>query len=279
MTESTAYDHARVGWKEKIKSFGMRSLFNWAIAGGRAHVAYLHQLGFPQDRIVNFYDVVDNALFRDGTASLRAGDEAETRAAHGLPASRYFLYVGRLAEEKNVATLLDSWIAYRNNGGNWPLVLVGGGPEAAALRAAAEASPFAADVYFPGLKSSRELLPFYAFAGCFVLPSTREPWGLVVNEAMASALPVLVSSRCGCAPDVVTPGVNGFVFEPLDKPVLTGLLHQMEGMSDEQHAAMGAASAEIIRGFSPEKFGSSVASIANSISPSASFETIQGDTR
>ena len=279
MTESTAYDHVRTGWKETIKSFGLRALFDWAIAGGRAHIAYLHQLGFPADRIVGSYDVVDNHMFGEGAASLRAEDLAESRVAHGLPASHYFLYVGRLAAEKNVKTLLASWIAYRQAGGAWPLVLVGDGPEAAALRAAASASSFAKDVYFPGLRSSRELLPFYAFAGCFVLPSTREPWGLVVNEAMASALPVLVSDRCGCAPDLVTPGRNGFVFDPSDGSALTSLLHTMADLDPQQREQMGAASAEMIRAFTPEKFGLSIASIAASRHHTGTLTPIPGGTQ
>ena len=118
---------------------------------------------------------------------------------------------------------------------------------------------------FAGLKSSRELLPFYAHAGCFVLPSTREPWGLVVNEAMAAGLPVLVSDRCGCAPDLVDQGRNGFCFDPLDVNVLTDLLHRMERMPETQRMAMGRASEEIVSRYSPEGFGASITRIVQSI--------------
>jgi 1,2-diacylglycerol 3-alpha-glucosyltransferase len=53
-------------------------------------------------------------------------------------------------------------------------------------------------------------------ASAFIQASTTEQWGLVVNEAMASGLPVLVSERCGCAPDLVKNGVNGYTFDPYD---------------------------------------------------------------
>ena len=258
MTESTAADHPRTGWKERLKSFGLRALFPWAVSGGSAHVEYLHRLGFPKDRITGFYDVVDNDMFREGAAELRTQEPA----ALGLPGS-YFLYVGRLAEEKNVTGLLQSWLDYRRAGGTWSLVLVGDGPEAAALKAAASLSPCGTDVHFPGLRSSHQLLPFYAHAGCFVLPSTREPWGLVVNEAMAAGLPVLVSTRCGCAPDLVSPGRNGFVFDPTDRETLTHLLHRMEALPDAQRARMGQLSERIIADFSPLQFGRSIAAIAN----------------
>ena len=120
MTESCAMDHGRVSWKEALKGAGLRLLFNWAVTGGRLHVDYLRQLGFPADRITGSYDVVDNDLFREGTARLRA----ETSADAPVPS---FLYVGRLAPEKNVAMLLRSWLDYRHAGGSWSLTLVGDG--------------------------------------------------------------------------------------------------------------------------------------------------------
>ena len=260
MTESTACDHVRSAWKERLKAMGIRCLFNWAVAGGKAHVDYLLQLGFKRERIAGFYDVVDNDLFGDGTRTLRL-QSTELRP------QKYFLYVGRLAAEKNVGALLQSWMRYRENGGTWPLVLVGDGPEAAVLQEAANASSYGAHVLFPGLKSSRELLPFYAFAGCFVLPSTREPWGLVVNEAMAAGLPVLVSSRCGCAPDLVTEGLNGFTFDPANAATLTSLLHRVENLAPEQLTRMSEASRVIIRDYSPARFGRSVASIVAAAAP------------
>ena len=257
MTESTAGDHKRVWWKEALKGFGMRVLFDWAVSGGRAHVEYLHELGFPANRIVGGYDVVDNQMFRTGTDAL----EGQEPTTYGLPDQKYFVYVGRLAEEKNVKTLLACWLDYRRAGGTWPLVLVGDGAEAKSLKESALASGFGSDVIFPGLKSSRSLLPFYAFAGCFVLPSTREPWGLVVNEAMASGLPVLVSTACGCAPDLVEEGRNGFTFEANDAAKLTGLLHAISGLPEATRKNMGVASREIVSMYSPEHFGRSIAAI------------------
>ncbi len=200
---------------------------------------------------------MDNHFFRAGTHEAGRRVTQET----GLCPLPSFLYVGRLAEEKNVFGLLQSWLAYRQSGGTWPLVLVGGGPEAELLRNTAAESGFGAYVTFPGLKNSRELLPFYAAAGCFVLPSTREPWGLVVNEAMAAGLPVLVSDRCGCAPDLVADAENGFLFHPMDLTRLTHLLHQVEELPAKVRKEMGAASQRIIQGFSPAGFGASIASI------------------
>ena len=123
MTESTASDHLRVWWKEKLKALLIRTLFDWAIAGGTAHRRYLEYLGFPMDRVMRFYDVVDNGYFRTKSSELRKQSPSE----FGLP-SGYFLYIGRLSAEKNIDGLLAEWIRYREAGGTWPLVIVGNGP-------------------------------------------------------------------------------------------------------------------------------------------------------
>ena len=97
-----------------------------------------------------------------------------------------------------------------------------------------------------------------------MLPSTREPWGLVVNEAMAADLPVLVSRQCGCREDLVVEGENGYSFEPTEGAVLTRYLHRMERLPLEERAVMGQRSGEIIAGFTPRGFGRAIASIARS---------------
>ncbi len=273
MTESTAFDHKRQFLREFVKKMILRVLFKWAVTGGKAHVRYLDQLDFPRRRIAGFYDVVDNEAIRKGALSVRE----ETGSAQ--PARPYFLFVGRLAEEKNVESLLASWVQYRTEGGSWPLVLAGDGPRRGALAAAASASGFAADVTFTGLRNMRELIPIYAGAGCFVLPSTREPWGLVVNEAMAAELPVLVSRSCGCREDLVMEGENGFSFDPLDADALTAQLHSMERLSPEGRKRMSQRSAEIISGYTPRGFGRAVASISRSYDKASKLhllpETVQ----
>ena len=258
MTESTADDHARVPWKESAKSLLIPTLFDSAITGGRAHRRYLDQLGFSSHRIARFYDVVDNSSLAAETAALRLRPPQEL----ALPRP-YFLYVGRLAAEKNVGGLVAAWIAYRESGGTWPLVLVGDGPEAASLRTLVGASRFADDGHFAGHRSSHELPLFYAFAGCFVLPSTREPWGLVVNEAMAAGLPVIVSTRCGCAEDLVEPSGNGFVFDPADPAQLAARLHAVSGLTPEHLDAMGRRSSELIGPYSLQNFGLEVARLTD----------------
>lgn len=258
MTESTEADHLRVRWKELLKQILIRSLFDWAIAGGVAHRRYLERLGFPAERITRFYDIVDNHFFR----SRAQADRLRYRAHDfGLP-DHFFLFIGRLAEEKNVEGLLTAYLSYRRSGGKKSLVFVGGGPLEARLRQIASESAFSSDIYFEGLKSSKQLSPYYAFADCFVLPSMREPWGLVVNEAMAAGLPVLISKVCGCAEDLVIEGENGFLFDPANLQELTDRLHAVESLHSGELRRMGRRSSEIISRYSPEAWADEVARVA-----------------
>lgn len=262
MTESTAFDHPRTGWKETLKSRLVRTLFDWAITGGAPHRRYLEQLGFPMDHVVGCYDLVDNNFFETHARELRIAPPPSGELAHP-----YFLYVGRLSSEKNVDGLLQAWTEYRRTGGSWRLVIVGSGPEESRLRRTAERSGFGADVYFAGHKSVRELPTYYAYARCFVLPSTREPWGLVVNEALASGLPVIVSSRCGCAEDLVETGANGFVFDPADIGQLATALQKIENLTPQEHESMCLRSLQIIQRFCPARFGEEIARTRRTTAP------------
>ncbi len=260
MTESTQQDLRRNGLKELAKGWLIRLLFGWAVVGGRRHAAYLAALGFPASRVVHSYDVVDNdGLYHQAEALRRHAGPGSDRPGHS------FLYVGRLALEKNLPALIAAYSAYRASGGSWSLVLVGDGPERAALESQAAQTGFATSIHFAGHKSSSELPAYYAAAGCFVLPSTREPWGLVVNEAMACGLPVIVSSRCGCADDLVIDGSNGLLFDPLGDrsgSELLAALRTVETLSPEAWARMSAASLAQIAHYAPEHFGEQIAGIA-----------------
>jgi glycosyltransferase involved in cell wall biosynthesis len=259
MSETTEADYGRVWWKEWPKRLLIRLLFDCAIAGGKPHIRYLMRLGVPARRIGGYYDVVDNDFYDAETA--RARQLPESRLTYGLP-EQYFLYVGRLAPEKNVGVLLRAFARYRSMGGTWPLVLVGDGPERGALELQCHDSGLGSQVTFAGLRTTRETIFFYSFAGCFVLPSSREPWGLVVNEAMASGLPVIVSNRCGCAEDLVQPGRNGYLFDPSSEAELADRMLMVSDSSESTLRAMGRMSQEIIARYSPAHWASEVARVA-----------------
>jgi glycosyltransferase involved in cell wall biosynthesis len=247
-SETTAFDQRRQWWRERRKSYLLRSC-DGALVAGSPHCKYLQNLGMPAERIRIVGGCVDNDYFRDGTDHARK--HPGERRNLGLP-DNFFLYVGRFISVKNLHVLLRAFQKYWNRNGRWSLVLVGTGEDEVHLQQAAAAQGTSA-VYFAGLKQLPELVKYYAFASCFVLPSISEPWGLVVNEAMASRLPVLVSNRCGCAADLVEEGANGFLFDPEDVDALADMMATISSNRLDL-VKMGESSRERVAAFNPCEF-------------------------
>ena len=246
MSESTAWDEPRKPWKEFVKRL-IVGLGSAALAGGTPHKDYLMQLGMPAGRVFLGYDAVDNRHFADKAAEI-GNRKSEIRNQYGLP-GKYFLASARFVEKKNLPRLLQAYARYRQLASNseignrksegtssrpspqggeggkpWDLVLLGDGPLRSSILHLRSSLGLDACVQLPGFKQYPELPAYYGLASAFVHASTTEQWGLVVNEAMASGLPVLVSNRCGCARDLVQEGVNGFTFDPYDVEQLAQLM-------------------------------------------------------
>jgi glycosyltransferase involved in cell wall biosynthesis len=252
MSESTQQDERRRWWKEAVKWRIVR-LFQAGLVGGRLHREYLTELGLKKECIAQGYDVVDNEHFRHGAAAARANEGAR-RQQLALP-ERYFLASNRFIPKKNLPGLLQAFAAYRKaaGAGAWDLVVLGDGELRPELEALREQLGLGDCIHLPGFRQYEELPAYYGLAGAFVHASTTEQWGLVVNEAMAAGLPVLVSQRCGCAPDLVEEGRNGFTFDPQDTDGLSRHLLRMSG-GEYDRLAMGRASEEMIAHWTPDTF-------------------------
>ncbi|MCR9115325.1 MAG: glycosyltransferase family 4 protein [bacterium] len=254
MSESNQMDFQRRWWRESIKK-QIVGLFAAAIVGGKLSRDYLIKLGMPSDRILVGYDVIDNAHFERPPAI----DLHKIKQITGI-ASPYFLASNRFIKKKNLGRLLESYSAYRSSSESlhpgipiWDLVLLGDGPLADQLKTQVNALQIGKHVHFPGFKQYRELPPYYWGAGAFCHVSTTEQWGLVINEAMASGLPVVVSDRCGCVPDLVVDEQNGFTVDPKDIGALTDAMLRIA--SDAQlQTTMGQESLKRISQWGPERF-------------------------
>ena len=254
MSESTAADRPRFRWKEKVKGLLITTLYSAASFGGQPQLRYLEQLGFDRKKSAPFYNVVDNDFFTNGADQVR---RQHVPADFSLP-QNYFLYVGRLAPEKNLTRLLKAFATYRSTGGNCDLVLAGDGPLRQELSNLAEQLQISAAVRFAGRQDAAGLIPYYAFASSFILPSLSEPWGLVVNEALACGLPVMLSTKCGCAEDLVDIDKNGFLFDPTSEPEIADCLTRMAALSETERASMCAVSSAKILQYSPESWASAL---------------------
>ena len=241
-------DKRRWWLKEKVKAWLVQRWFDAAFVGGWRHYLYALSLGFPPERIWRGVDVVDNKYFAINAAKARVQAEA-LRQRLGLP-ERYFICVARHSPEKNLKRLLQAYKLYRKMGGRWGLVLVGDGPQRQELER--DRQRLALDsVIFAGWVQYDQLPVYYGLAEALILPSISEPWGLVVNEAMASGLPVLVSRKCGCFPELCWRGVNGLDFDPWNVNEIVEVMISMSSNVD-RCKAMGKASKEIIANFTPD---------------------------
>ncbi|MFZ4641498.1 MAG: glycosyltransferase [Nodosilinea sp.] len=256
MSESKADDAARRGWQERIKQW-LISHYDGALVGGSPHKRYLQDLGMPGATIRMGYDVVDNQAFaNDRTTALPAPIKAP-----------YFLVICRFVPKKNLPFILQAYADYCTRVGSkaWHLVLCGDGELRPQIIAQITHLGLEAQVHLPGFLQQDQLLPYFGHAQCFILASSQEQWGLVVNEAMAASLPVLVSNRCGCFEDLVIEGVNGFGFDPDISLELTQLMVQVTQADYDLLNIGKIASDHINRHFPLSGFGQGMAQVIESI--------------
>ncbi len=251
--ESNAFDHRRRGWREQIKRQYVRR-FGAAHTYGQSSRQYLVDLGFPTDRIFTGRAVVDTRLFRPALVPRPMGSR------------RTLLFVGRLAPEKNLAVALEALSRIPQDARNPRLVLrvAGSGPLESQLRSTVARLGLEPFVHFGGPATQLELPAIYSSADALVLPSTSEPWGLVVNEAMCCGIPAIVSSRCGCAADLVTPA-TGWAFEPHDAARLAAIFEEIASMPRRTLAGMGDAARRLAVRYSPERGASAILECLNSL--------------
>ncbi len=260
--ETCERDQPRIWWKERAKRLLLPRLYDGAFVGGQLHRDYVLKLGFPPKYVVMGGSVIDNDHFARGAQEARAAANG-LRAELGLP-ERYFLFVGRLHPEKNPVRLLQSYAAYRRRmEDGWGLVIVGSGGLREELQARAHELRLP-ELSFVAFQQPDEIPKYYGLASCLILPSVWEPWGLVVNEALACGLPVLLSRICGCLPDLLREGQNGFSFDPLDVEEMADCMVRVcEGELGAESVAR--VSAELIEPYSPGNWARNLLSLVESV--------------
>jgi glycosyltransferase involved in cell wall biosynthesis len=207
-------------------------------------------LGIPPERIVTGAMAADTEALQKRCAEFSENSIASFRKSHGL-SSPIFLYVGRLVKPKGLKELLDAWELYcrQNPPNRGSLLLVGDGPERLSLENLVKHKNLP-NIFFMGNVSYDDIALYYASADVFVMPTLEDNWSLVVPEAMACGKPVLCSQYNGCWPELVHPGVNGWIFDPLKPSELAELFQKMNVAGDTLRE-MGRRSAAIVQEYSP----------------------------
>ena len=202
---------------------------------GNAAVAYLQSIGVPENRIFHGKYAVDNNLYHCTSPQRPSSDDYLCQ----------WITVGQLVPRKGFEQLIRAWAAQkpeflqRNK-----LWIVGEGPEHARLKALIEHHDLEGEISLLGHMHPDQLVGLYQRARAFVFPTLMDHWGLVVNEAMASGLPILCSKYAGCYLDLIRPE-NGLIFDPLERNSFAKALAEFWNHRNEW-LKMGAYSQEII---------------------------------
>jgi glycosyltransferase involved in cell wall biosynthesis len=245
--DSTSADRPKIAWRE----FAKRRFFGWCngfFCYGIRSKEYLMSYGVSESKIA----------LRCQAAALPRGYGAAQVLSHyesnwtGRADEPHFLYVGRLSAEKGLHDLLQAFGAVHATYPRARLDLVGSGPLAQELKSRAAALGMGDAISFLGTKSLDETSDLFLKCTASVLPSHGEPWGLVVNESLSYGCPVVVSSVCGCVPDLVLDGHTGFSFESGNVDALHKALISVMQLSANRKAVARNCLAVIAK-YTPER--------------------------
>ncbi|MCF0062386.1 glycosyltransferase family 4 protein [Dyadobacter chenwenxiniae] len=244
-SESSSADNSRSFIKESLKKLIVNRA-NAFFCFGKTSAEYLETLGAKPSQIpVRNAAVIDEEVVR---SRYDAGKQENVNIARVAR----FVFVGRLAPEKNLETLLRAFAQVRQLDAElwpWEVMFIGDGPERPLLEKLTNELQLESKVLFMGGLPWYKVPDLLVHCDVLVLPSKSEPWGLVVNEAMVCGLPVIVSKNCGCVADLVENGVNGFTFDPDSQQELeTAMAFFMKNL--EKIAVMGRESRRLIAPFS-----------------------------
>jgi glycosyltransferase involved in cell wall biosynthesis len=216
----------------------VRSLFDVTFVAGERQFEFAKRMGFTENRIWRGFLSCDNKLFRD----------VYETSSQDLNDRKAFLYVGRLSPEKCVDTLLDAYRIYRSKTSQpWSLRIAGEGP----LRNRVVDSP---GVEYEGFVQPNAMPKLFARAGCFVLPSRFEQWGVVLHEAASAGLPIICTPECGASTALLRSGRNGLLIQKDDAADLAKAMSSMAALPHNQWREFSDFSAELSLQFTPKRW-------------------------
>jgi glycosyltransferase involved in cell wall biosynthesis len=219
-----------------------------AFATGRKAADYWVDAGIPRERVFTLSNTPDIVFFLEKSALGTSRREA-VRKSLGLSSRRTGIFVGRFVEVKGVEIILEA-MADLAPDKQPQLLLVGDGPLKPHYENIIQRHNL--PVRLVGFQQKDQLPGLYAAADFFILPSLSEPWGVVVNEAMACGLPLLLSDQVGAAYDLLEERRNGFMIPAGDVAAWRKALVVMMELTDAELQRMGDASRERVRPWNHE---------------------------
>lgn len=225
--------------RDTVLSFAYRFVDGF-LAIGTANREYYRSLGVPERKIFDVPYTVDNERLI-ASANISATERMQIRRKFDLPEDvPMVIFASKLIPRKHPDDVVRAMRYLQDRYIRASLLIVGTGDMENQLRSLC-AELQVANVAFAGFVNQTEMPRVLGASDIFVLPSENEPWGLIVNEAMCAALPVVVGSGLGCTRDLVDDGINGHLIASGDALRLAdGLERLLE--DDERRIAFGSAS-------------------------------------
>jgi glycosyltransferase involved in cell wall biosynthesis len=257
--DSTARDNTKIRSKEIAKSFFFQQCQGFFCYGARSK-QYIQSYGIDPELIYSpcqaaalphAYDAA--SILGRYRASPQRDDESPT-----------FLFVGRLSKEKGLEDLLAAFRSVQQQLPKAKLLFAGPGSERDWLQSQAAAWGLGPSVTLLGNQTAEEIGELLEISTALVLPSRREPWGLVVNEALSYGCPVVVSEVCGCIPELVLNGVTGYAFPAGDVAALRDSMLRVISLNKDR-LDTAKRCMEVISQYTPERAATEILRGCNKI--------------
>ncbi|MBI2799511.1 MAG: glycosyltransferase family 4 protein [Gammaproteobacteria bacterium] len=230
------------------------------LVNGASGARYIQSYGYRVNKIFTIPYATDTITF------------PEVRRSPGQADPKKFLYVGRLVEGKGLIQMIESmdhWFRH-NPTRSGELHIVGDGPLRERILQFKPANNFR--IEFRDWVSYRNLSTVYAKADIFVFPTLADTWGMVVNEALASSLPVLGSIHSQAAEELIRDGVNGWLYDPELPNSLPNALDRAYAVSDSDLHSMRAAARKAALQIDPVTVANSMVAVFNATLDNAAPE-------
>lgn len=216
----------------------VRVFYDAVFVAGERQAIWAGKMGFREDQIWHGLYACDHSSFAPVHGK---------RSAAGKPPNS-FLFIGRLCPEKGVDILVRAYSAYRESSPDpWPLIIAGTGP----LTGQVDGRE---GIIHKGFLQPCEMPALLESAGALVLPSTYEPWALVIHEAGAAGVPVICTAECGASVRLVQDGYSGCIVETGSADSLSRALTHFASLADDRRRTMGEASYSLSLQFTPQRW-------------------------
>ncbi len=219
--------------KKFLFCFTYKKVFTHVMSAGLWQVVYALKIGFKRHQIITPLYCANNQVY------YRVNIEEKR---NNYP--KRFLFVGRLTEVKGIRHIIQAWSNIEDRKG-WSLTMIGNGDMENIIRKNddIELLPFLQQDIISGIMQK---------SGCALVPSLYEPWGLVIHEAAAAGLPIIVTKNCGAANQFVKDGVNGFAAQEGDSKSLQMAMERIINMKEADLLRMSQRSREFSYSITPE---------------------------